>query len=657
MFYPFSAIVGQEQMKMALLLCAVDPDVGGVLIRGQKGTAKSTAVRGLAEILPWQWVVRGCPCGCDPSLPQEHCPACRSLAARSGSLPVVQRRTPVVDLPLNATEDMVLGGFDFERALVDGSRRFQAGLLARAHRGFVYVDEVNLLVDHLVDVVMDAAASGFNSVEREGVSYRHWARFSLVGTMNPEEGELRPQLLDRFGLCVAVQGEQSSESRVHLLELRERFDAAPREFIAAHQRESQAIAQAVAAARGRLEEVRLGRRLRGFISNLCLENCVAGHRADLVLQRAVRALAAYEGRTQADEQDVARVAPMVLLHRRREAQPPTPPPPPQPEADDQARGQDQEQAQGSEAPSPPGAPQQDAPSDDLDAGDSQGPEGGGMQSKVFAVGDPFKVRTLQSDKDRKVRTGSGRRSLSRTAQRRGRYSRSVQDGSGNDLALDATVRAAAVQQVLRPRRPGLALAIERVDWRYKMREARVGNFLLFVMDASGSMGARSRMVAAKGAVMSLLLDAYQKRDKIAMISFRGQEARTLLPPTSSIEMAARLLAEMPVGGRTPLAAGIVAAHQELNRQLRREPLCRPIALLVSDGKATHGQGQGTPWQQALGAAQAAGADPRVRWVVVDTEAKAGFSLGLAGHLARALNAHLFEIEQLKAPDLVDLARR
>lgn len=662
MVYPFPAIVGQQDMKLALLLNAVDPGIGGVLVRGQKGTAKSTAVRGLARLLPLQTVVAGCAVGCDPMDRAHLCHTCQSRVARGERLPLARRSTPVVELPLGATEDMVLGSFDFQHTLQEGVRRFQPGLLAKAHRGLLYVDEVNLLVDHLVDVILDAAGSGVNTVEREGISYSHPARFALVGTMNPEEGELRPQFLDRFGLCVAVEGETDPEARARLLEQREGFDADPQAFAALWQEECRSLTQKLVTARALLEQVVLERHVLAFIANLCRENHVAGHRADLVLRRAARALAALEGRSRVSQDDVARLAPLVLRHRRREAQPPSPPPPPPPPPPQDSPEQKDDQKEQADGPQPtPESHSQPAPQPDQEQegqrppDSPQGEEAGG-RDQVFAVGATFKVKALEAVKDRKARTGSGRRSLSRAAMRRGRYSRSSQHGEGHDLALDATVRAAAVHQKRRSRREHMALAIEQADWRYKIREARFGSFLLFVVDASGSMGAQARMVAAKGAVMSLLLDAYQKRDKVALVSFRGEGAQVVLPPTSSVETSARLLAELPVGGRTPLAAGIAAAQKILRRQLRREPLSRPIALLITDGKANAGLGQGDPWAQAMRLASLAGADPRVRWVVVDTEAKEGFSLGLAERLAQALQADCYQTQQLKARDLVEWAR-
>ncbi|MFZ5585414.1 MAG: putative cobaltochelatase [Thermodesulfobacteriota bacterium] len=670
--FPFVAILGQEDMKLALLLNAIDPGVGGVLVRGEKGTAKSTAVRALAALLPEIDVVSGCRLACDPGDPDQLCDHCRRVLAQAGRLTAQARRVPVVELPLNATEDMVLGGLDFERAVRRGRRGFMPGLLARAHRGFLYVDEVNLLDDHLVDVLLDAAASGHNRLEREGVSFSHPARFVLVGTMNPEEGELRPQFLDRFGLCVEVAGMADPELRVRLLQLREAFDQDPAGFNAGRQEAAQGLALAVAQARRRLGQVRLAGHLRTFISALCLENNVAGHRADLVIERAARALAAYEGRHEVTSEDVARVAAMALRHRRRDPVPPPPPPPPppqepeppeepqepdQPPEPEQGQGRDQDARDGQAEQGPEEGfdlplPEPPEPEPEPETGDQ-----GQAQEQVFAAGPTFKVRRLSQAKDRKLRRGSGRRSATRTAQRLGRYVKSSLAGDPGDLALDATLRAAAPHQRRRQGASGLAVAVRSQDIRLKVREKRVGNFLLFVVDASGSMGVQARMAATKGAILSLLLDAYQKRDKVAMVCFRGREANVALPPTSSIDLAARLLQELPVGGRTPLSAGLVQAHTQLQIHLRKEPESRPIVLLLSDGRANAGlQGEAPPHQEALALAAKLGADQRVRFVVVDTEAPGVVRLDLARRLAAAMGADYFRIDDLKAQDLVHIAR-
>jgi len=665
--FPFSAIVGQEQMKLALLLNAIDSGVGGVLIRGEKGTAKSTAVRSLAALLPMQTVWPGCPFACDPADAAHLCPNC-AAAVRQGITPLLKkRRSPVVDLPLNATEDMVLGGLDFSHAVKSGRRRLSPGLLARANRGFLYVDEVNLLDDHLVDVILDAAAAGCNTIEREGISLSHPAEFVLVGTMNPEEGELRPQLLDRFGLCVQVIGESEPIDRVRLMDLREAFDHDPAGFAAAHAEADAQVARAVIRAQELLPEVVLPGTLKGFISQLCLENHVAGHRADLVIQRAAKALCAFEAGTQVTVEHVQRVAGMALTHRSRDASPPLPPPPPpdddQPGEDDrqneaQEEEQQQDQSSGDPSPQDESAGDMDEPYD-LPLPAPQGPEeqGGNGSEQVFQVGETFKVRSFQQTKDRLLRRGSGRRSATRTAQKQGRYIKSTMV-PGDDLALDATLRAAAPHQLRRQVENNLAVCIKKPDIRCKVREKRVGNFLLFVVDASGSMGAQARMVATKGAILSLLLDAYQKRDKVAMVSFRGREAELCLAPTSSIELAARQLKELPVGGRTPLSSALAQAHRVLTSHLRKEPTSRPIVLILTDGKANAGLGQAlAPHQEALAMAGVLAGEARVKYVVVDTEPPGAARLGLSRRLCNALDGQYFQIEKLRAKDLVDIAKR
>jgi magnesium chelatase subunit D len=664
--FPFSAIVGQEEMKLALKLNAVDPGVGGVLVRGEKGTAKSTAVRGLAAILPELLVVENCSFGCDPANPRDMCDHCLERLARGERLAGRARRVPVVDLPLNATEDMVLGGLDFGKAVKSGRRWFMPGLLAKAHRGFLYVDEVNLLDDHLVDVILDTAASGCNCLEREGISFVHPARFVLVGTMNPEEGELRPQLLDRFGLCVEVGGEQDPEQRVVLMELREAFDQDPESFTRECQQANQDVAAEVSRAREALAAVRLPRRLRSFIAALCLENNVAGHRADLVIERAARALAALNGRQEVSQEDVAAVAHLALRHRRRDAVPPPPEPPEHPEPPEPPEDSDQDQDQQDQ---PPEDEQDQTEEEDPNEGfelplpeppqpEEDDDQGGDPQEEIYEIGQTFKVKPIRQPKDRKLRRGSGRRSPTRTAQKLGRYVKSSLHGEAQDLALDATLRAAAPYQLRRQGQTALAVCVKPQDIRLKVREKRVGNFLVFLVDASGSMGVQARMAATKGAILSLLLDAYQKRDKVTMVTFRGREAEVNLPPTSSIELAARLLAELPVGGRTPLSAGLVEASEQLRRHLRKEPDSRPIVIILTDGRANAGLGSETPpHEEALNIAIQMGQDSRIRYVVVDTEAPGIVRLDIAGRLASALGGEYFKIDDLKAEDLVRIARK
>jgi magnesium chelatase subunit I len=314
--FPFSAIVAQDEMKLAILISVIDPSLGGVLVLGDRGTGKSTAVRALAALLPPMKALRGCRYGCDPDDPRGGCEECN--ARRTDAKPKTDLvPVPVVDLPLGATEDRVVGALDLERALSQGVKAFEPGLLARAHRGFLYIDEVNLLDDHLVDLLIDVAASGENVVEREGLSVRHPARFVLVGSGNPEEGELRPQLLDRFGLSVEVHTPQDLDTRVEVVKRRDDFERDPQAFVAHWRREDDALRRRIVAGRKRLAAVDVPEATRQSASRLCMALGADGLRGDLTLIRAARALAALDGDASVECRHLRRVAPAALRHRLR----------------------------------------------------------------------------------------------------------------------------------------------------------------------------------------------------------------------------------------------------------------------------------------------------------------------------------------------------
>ncbi len=667
--FPFTAILGQEKLKLSLLLNAVNPAIGGVLIRGEKGTAKSTSVRALGELLPEIEIYKGCMFGYGPDEKETGCSGCMLC-----SLPqtTVSKRVKIVDLPLNATEDRVAGGIDFNLAVKNGARVLQPGILAKAHRGILYVDEVNLLDDHLVDIILDASASGINVIEREGISFTHASRFILVGTMNPEEGELRPQLLDRFGLCVDVSSEKDVIIRADLMLRRELFDADPDSFIAQYKEENEKTVSRIIKARESIGKLVVPNGIRSYISDICLENNVAGHRADLVIEQAAKAFAALKGHCEVTEDDVLEVAELALAHRIRELAPPPPPPPPdhdhehehdksddnhedsheeENQNDDHHDNNDDEQDSGPEEmpPEESNEPEETDPEEPLDQREN-------VLERIFDVGETFRVKKFSSPKDRVFRRGSGRRSRSRISQKQGRYVKSTA-GQGNvDIALDATLRAAAPFQLRRKNGNSMAVVIKSEDIRGKIREKRIGNFLLFAVDASGSMGARGRMKASKGAIMSLLLDAYQKRDRVAMVSFRRDEALVNLPVTSSIELAANLLREMPVGGRTPLSAGLAKSYEILKNYLLREPTARPIAVIITDGKSNIAMGDRKPFDEALLFAERLSMEERIRFIVVDTESQGLIKFGLAQKLANALNAMYFKIDTLKADTLLNIVK-
>ncbi|MGQ4808556.1 hypothetical protein NKDENANG_01939 [Candidatus Entotheonellaceae bacterium PAL068K] len=641
--FPFTAVVGQESVKLALLLNAISPAIGGVLIRGHKGTAKSTAVRALARLLPDIEVVAGCPFACAPQAAPNVCPHC---AAHTAEQRTFTRPASLVELPLGVTEDRVAGTLDIERALKTGAKHFEPGLLAAAHRGMLYIDEVNLLSDHIVDVLLDAAAMGVNHVEREGVSVSHAASFILVGTMNPEEGELRPQLLDRFGLAVGVEADRAVDTRAEIVRRRIAFDREPEDFRAQWAEVEQTEQQRLMAARQLVPEVHLADAWLTLIAGICTDFGVDGMRADIVMYRAAVALAAYEGRTQVIEDDIRRVAPLVLPHRRRRQ------PFDQPTVDEQELQESLERhrpPRGGEPPSSPPSDTHDRPTDTPpDNAPEQRAEGLAPQDQQAGIGPLFAPAPLEGPVQRDMcRRTSGKRSRI-LGSRSGHYvtSRQPQDRV-RDLAVDATLRAAAPR--LRQREGDGTVAIHYTDLREKVRESRAGNLILFTVDASGSMGARDRMVATKGAIRSLLLDAYQKRDQVGLVSFRGHDATVLLPPTGSVELAQHYLADLRTGGRTPLAAGLVKAHELLRRSWQRQRDLQPLLVLLSDGRANAGTGASDPVTDGLRQA-AALRQAGVPSLVIDTE-QGAMRLGLAGRLAQALGGMYLRLEELAANTL------
>jgi magnesium chelatase subunit D len=615
--FPFSAIVGQEQLKTALLLSAVDPTLGGVLIRGDKGTAKSTAARALADVLPPIERINGCAFNCAPGAACGHCEICTDpeAIAQTGAV-------PFVTLPLGATEDRVLGTLDLERALKGAKRAFQPGLLAAAHRGILYIDEVNLLPDHLVDVLLDAAAMGVNSVQREGLSVSHPARFTLIGTMNLEEGDLRPQLLDRFGLMVEVTTPRQKSQRAEVVRRRIRFEADPASFCAEWTQEQDALRQQLVTAQQLLLQVTLSDELLDLISYVCCEFEVASLRADIVMHKASRALAALAGRTQVTPDDVRRAVELALPHRRRRK------PFEQPGLDNERLDEVMQQMQ-----SPPDASDSDA-SDTLDDNGADDNDKQGQQ--VFSAASAGAVRRIEVDGDSAHQT-AGRRSKVGDAAR-GRVVRAVPDENPSSLAVGETLRSAAL-------RNPQDFQVTRADLHQQVRVGKSSNLILFVVDASASMAAQRRMEAVKGAVLALLTDAYQRRDEVAVIAFRGESAQVLLAPTHSVELAEQGLRELPTGGRTPLPHALQLAFECLKKSERT-----PLLVLLSDGKANVPlNASGDPWQEALAFAGLL-AESGVPAMVLDTET--GYlRLGRARQLAHALGAEYLALEQLSAENV------
>ncbi|MGY0023068.1 putative cobaltochelatase [Streptomyces sp. cg35] len=665
--YPFTAVVGQDDLRLALLLNAVSPAVGGVLVRGEKGTAKSTAVRALSALLPDVDVVAGCRFSCAPGAPDPQCPDGPHEVG-----PGAQRAARMVELPVGASEDRLVGALDIERALAEGVKAFEPGLLADAHRGILYVDEVNLLHDHLVDLLLDAAAMGASYVEREGVSVRHAARFLLVGTMNPEEGELRPQLLDRFGLTVEVAASREPEQRVQVVKRRLAYDDDPEGFTAQWAGEEAGVRERIVAARALLPQVRLGDGALTRIAATCAAFEVDGMRADIVMARTATALAAWAGRTEVLAQDVRQAALLALPHRRRrnpfdapgldedkldetldefgpddEGPGPDGPDDPGPGGGGGVPPQDGPEPDGPGRPESPQESRQESPQESPREPAGAPASGGAGEQRAVSAGEPFRTKMLSVPG---LGDGAaGRRSRARTEH--GRTTGAVRPrGTLTRLHLAATVQAAAPHQRARGR-SGTGLVVRRDDLRQATREGREGNLVLFVVDASGSMAARQRMGAVKGAVLSLLLDAYQRRDKVGLVTFRGTGAEVALPPTSSVDAAAARLESLPTGGRTPLAAGLLKAHEVLRVERLRDPARRPLMVVVTDGRATGGPEPVKLAGRAAGLHAAEGTAS----VVVDCETGM-VRLGLAAQLAGRLGGSAVTLDELRADAIAGLVK-
>lgn len=552
--YPFAAIAGQEDMKQALLLVAIEPRLSGVLILGEKGTAKSTAVRSLAELLPG--------------------------------------KTRVVNLPVSATEDRVVGTMDFEKAVKTGEKHFEPGLLKEADGNILYVDEVNLLEDHIVDVLLDAAAMGVNRVEREGISFEHPSRFVLVGTMNPEEGDLRPQLLDRFGLCVRVTGEPDPEVRQEIVERRLGFEKDPEKFRQEWEPEQEKIRQKISAAREILPTVQLPEDIIELAVKIALGVGVEGHRADIMLCKTAMVIAAFDGRNTVTKEDLLQASAFVLPHRMKR----------QPFEE---RAFDIQQVK-----------------EILDERESSKQE------------TPQKTEQAQEQNHRpfdwKSAAGvDGRDRNSRAAAGSGAYVGSRIPGEdkvpASEIALDTTARAAAAHA-----ENGI-LKIAPEDWRVKIREQSGSSTILFAVDASGSVGAHRRMKAVKTLILSLLKDSYKNRDRVGMVAFRKDSAEVLLPFTNSVERARQELNDLPTGGRTPLAEGLELARTMLEREKKQNPDSGLLLVVVTDGRANSGENAMDRAKKAAIRVRNAG----IPSIVIDSEQghrKLRFAKQLAGDL-------------------------
>ncbi len=675
--YPFSAIVGQADLRRALVLNAVRPDIGGVLIRGERGTAKSTAARALAALLPAIRVVADCRFACDPEAsPATWCDDCRARHASGGVIATAERRTPFVDLPVGATEDRVVGTLDIRRVLATGERHFEPGVLAAANRGVLYVDEVNLLDDHVVDVLLDAAAMGVNIVEREGVSFAHPARFILIGTMNPEEGDLRPQLSDRFGLAVEVRAAAAIDDRVEILRRRLAFDADPSGFAARWAEAEHSLCAAIVAARAHLPRIGLPDAALRLAAEMVAAVGVDGHRAELAILKTAQANAAFEGRGWVEPGDLALAARLALRHRMRRG-------PFENDGSDlsiidavlERYGQGGEWDDASDGGAHPDPGPHDAagrePAGDQPDGAAPGgipaEESGGMPrpgqvapdngtaERPVATGEAFEVRRLDTTLDRLSRRPSGRRSLTHTDTRRGRYIRALPAGDRlDDIALDASLRSAAIRQAPLPPETMVELTVD--DLQRKVRVRKAGHLILFMVDASWSMATAERLAAAKGAVLSLLVDAYQRRDRVALAVFRRQGTRVVLPFTASVTLARERLREIAVGGKTPLAHALYTADRLFERERLRDATALPLLVLLTDGAGNISLSGRPPAEEARLLADRL-RQRGVRSLVIDLYSRGHTSAASpAAVLAAQLGGELCTVDALRAEGVVERVR-
>jgi magnesium chelatase subunit D len=655
--YPFAAIVGQEEMKLGLVLNVIDPSIGGVLIMGHRGTGKSTAVRGLADLLPEIWVVKDCPYRCDPADLKSACYECHGKLNADSKPKREKSRVTVVELPLGATEDRICGAIDIQRALSDGVKAFDPGLLARANRSFLYIDEVNLLEDHLVDLLLDVAVTGQNQVERENISVTHPARFVLIGSGNPEEGELRPQLLDRFGLSVEVTTELNLDERVEIVERRQAYDRDPMALCQTFAADQERLSKRITAAQRYLRTTKLDRSLLRKIAELCSELKVDGHRGELTISRGARALAAFEGRKKVGVADVKRVAPMALRHRlRRDPLEETA------ESDriqqamekvfaekrtTRARTGNDEGGDGSSRSLRPveNSGEQEVERPQRARAASREAVGGDGERKLT---EPVRDSAVRFPKLSSASQTSKSRQTSRTNYRaganairnqlRGRYVRATEvRKEGSRVALDATLRTS----LSRPRSAAsLGRQISSDDFRFKELSCKTGRLHIFVIDTSGSMAVH-RIRQAKGAVLNLLKRSYVQRDYVAIVGFGGIAAEIYLPPSRSILRARRVLDSLRVGGGTPLSSGLACAL-ELSKRVRGK--LGEISLLVfTDGNAN------VPHNSA------AGLDRFQRQTIIDNELR----LLRAGFTKECVNVTVVDTENsfMGAKNAVTIARR
>lgn len=631
MIFPFVAVEGQDKVKKALLLNVINEKIGGLLINGEKGTAKSTLVRGLGKILSDK---------------------------------------KIINLPLNITEDNLVGSIDIEKTLKSGKKFFQEGLLKKCHGNILYIDEVNLLGESIISTILEVMSREKNYVEREGISFSHPTKFILVGTMNPEEGDLRPQLLDKFGLYVNAVSSENILERVNIVKKRLLYEEDPLKFSNSYSEDEKLLKENIMHAREKLKIIKVSEQIMNIAVKIVEEANCLGNRAEIILIETAKAIAAFDKRTYLNIDDLKEAASFVLPHRTN------------PKNETISNNQENQNSttdnnidnktentndrESIEENSNLNNSFQDNRENTVNEEENNKEMNLEKKEKNqnsldtteenFDIGEIFKTKNifLSETKDSHKRNGTGKRCKTRSSSLQGRYIKStIVKGKIKDFALDASIRAAAPFQHNKTDN-SLMIEIRKEHIRVKQRERRTGISILFVVDSSGSMGVKKRMEAVKGAILSLLKDAYEKRDRVGMVSFRRDRAEELLPFTRSIDLAQKKLEKLSTGGKTPLAEALRKAYNIVKKEVKKDKKSLPVIIFLSDGKANFSLYDKDPIAESLELAKKI-RNEKIKCVVIDTEE--GFiKLELAKTLSENMGADYYKLDNIKTEDLVQFVK-